>query len=189
MHGARTARFPAKTADGEQECLSPVRCRNKITPRFSRQRWERPPVTLTSRRRVRSPDWPRERRHAQKGVGREKEAGQGGGAWLVKSACVDGELREVGEIESEWRGEVSLMDVSLVRLPRFFAHLRSPVCSPGSTRVVVVGVVGEGAQSRVESPRASRADGTRATQKGSRDLLFFSFGDCVCLVCEASSAN
>ena len=25
-----------------------------------------------------------------------------------------------------------MMDVSLVRLPRFFAHLRSPVCCPGS---------------------------------------------------------
>jgi len=38
------------------------------------------PVTLTSRRRVRSPDWRRELRHAQKGRGAENEAGQGGGA-------------------------------------------------------------------------------------------------------------
>jgi len=98
----------------------------------------RPPVTLTSRRRVRCPDWPRERRHAQKGRGTR----EGGGASVDEN--------RTGLFERVVREERCLVtDVSPVRLPRsLVADLQSPVCCPGSTRVV-----GEG--TRVERSEQS----------------------------------
>ena len=76
--------FPPKDTK-DKEGFAGKRIQRKVRQQVRQaQLWERPLVTLTSRRRVRSPDWRRERRHAQKGRGAEKEAGQGGGASLDK---------------------------------------------------------------------------------------------------------
>ena len=98
VHGARTARFPAKRDQRERRFCGPEDSR-KLGHRVRQARlWERPPVTLTSRRRVRSPDWQRERRHAQKGRGAENEAGPR----LTRRACCRDIEREL--LEREKRG-------------------------------------------------------------------------------------
>ena len=89
------ARFPAKTG-GKEEERSPLFCGASTTsPRHFAPDVKNPRrVTLTSRRRVRSPDWRRERRHAQKGRGTRERGGPRRRGLAVQKARVDGEQRE-----------------------------------------------------------------------------------------------
>jgi len=95
--------FPPKTPtedDGVFSVVGKTGCKAGQAESPPGQRWERPPVALTSGRRVGSPDWQRGRRRAQKGRGTRK----GGGA------SVDEKGVYVGTAQGCWRGIGELLE-------------------------------------------------------------------------------